>query len=49
VYLTYTWLAVYDLPVSAPVLVRGADARLAARLADRLADDGFNRVVVVTR
>ena len=48
VYLTYTWLAVHNLPLSALVLVRGADARLVATFANRLADDGFTRVVTVT-
>jgi hypothetical protein len=31
------------------VLVQGADARLEAIVADRLADDGFTRVIAVTR
>lgn len=49
VYLTYALQAAHDLPSSTPVLVHGADARLVAIVADRLADDGFTRVVAVTR
>jgi hypothetical protein len=49
VHLTYALQAAHDLPSSAPVLVQGADARLVAIVADRLADDGFTRVIAVTR
>lgn len=48
-------LTVYDnqaagkLPDSTPVLVRGADLRLAATVAQRLADNGFSRVWMVVQ
>lgn len=38
-----------DLPNSTPVLVRGADQRLAATVAQRLSDNGFSRVWLVVR
>jgi hypothetical protein len=41
--------AARDLPGTAPVLVRGADQRLAATVAQRLADGGFTRVWLVLR
>jgi len=37
------------LPNSAPVLVRGADLRQAARVANRLTDAGFSRVILVAQ
>jgi len=40
--------AAHDLPNSAPVLVRGADQRLAAATADRLAAAGHTNVWLVT-
>lgn len=41
--------AAQDLPDSAPVLVRGADLRLAALAADRLAEAGHANVWLVTQ
>lgn len=41
--------AARDLPSTTPVLVRGADQRLAATVAQRLADAGFTRVWLVVR
>jgi hypothetical protein len=45
----YGLQASHDLRPDAPVLVRGADLRLAAAAADRIADAGFTRVFLVTR
>lgn len=44
----YGLQAAQDLPDSAPVLVRGGDLALAARVADRLAAGGFPNVWLVT-
>ena len=41
--------AANNLPNSAPVLVEGADMRQAARVANRLTDAGFSRVILVVR
>ncbi len=41
--------AAHDLPRTAPVLVRGADLRLAAAVANRLSDEGYTQVWLVTR
>ncbi|GAB1384761.1 MAG TPA: hypothetical protein PL024_11665 [Thauera sp.] len=43
----YQYVA-YDAPRDMPVLVRGQDLGLAARLADRLANAGFDPVFLVT-
>jgi hypothetical protein len=45
----YGLQAAHGLPPGAPVFVRGADLRLAAAAADRIADAGFTRVFLVTR
>lgn len=45
----YALQAAHDVHSSAPVLVHGDDLRLAARVADRLAANGFRQVVLVTR
>jgi hypothetical protein len=42
-------MAAKDLPADAPVFVTGADAALAARAVDALSDQGFTRVMLVTR
>lgn len=44
----YGMQAVTDADNHVPVLVRGADLRLAAAVADRLAEAGFTRVFLVT-
>jgi hypothetical protein len=49
VLMVYGDQAARDLPNSTPVLVRGADPRLAATVAQRLADAGFSRVWLVAR
>jgi len=41
--------AAHDLPSDAPVLVRGAELRLAATLANRLDDAGLSHVFLVSR
>jgi len=41
--------AAMNLPDSAPFFVRGSDQRLAASVADRLAEAGMPRVFLVTR
>ena len=48
VLMVYGSQAARGLPNSTPVLVRGAEARLAATVAQRLADAGFSRVWLVT-
>lgn len=48
VLLVYGQQAAHDLDLRAPVLVRGGDPRLAAVVANRLADEGFSRVFLVT-
>ena len=44
----YGLQAAHSLDHTAPVLVRGADLRLAAVVANRLQDNGFTRVFLVT-
>lgn len=48
VWIAYGMQAAHDLPSSAPVFVSGADLRLAAGVANRLADDGMSRVFLLT-
>lgn len=48
VYVAYGMQAAHNLPASAPIFVFGADLRLAARVVNRLADDGMSRVFLVT-
>lgn len=48
VLIAYGMQAAHDLPASAPVFVSGADLRLAASVANRLADGGMSRVFLVT-
>jgi hypothetical protein len=45
----YGLQASHGLQLDAPVFVRGANLRLAAAAADRIADAGFTRVFLVTR
>jgi hypothetical protein len=49
VWSAYSLQASHGLQPDAPVFVRGADLRLAAAAADRIADAGFTRVFLVTR
>ncbi len=48
VWTAYGMQAAHNLPHSAPVFVTGSDLRLAATVANRLADDGMSRVFLVT-
>jgi hypothetical protein len=45
----YGLQAAYNLPDGVPVLVGGADLRLAAGVVDRLSAGGYERVFLVTR
>ncbi len=47
--IAYGMQAAHDLPNSAPVLVRSADLRLGAAIANRLSDIGYSQVWLVTR
>jgi len=47
--LVYSLLAAMSLPVSAPVLIDGADQRTAAALVDRLAAHGVDNTWLVTQ
>jgi hypothetical protein len=47
--IAYGMQAAHDLPDSAPVLVRAADLRLGAAIANRLSDAGYSQVWLVTR
>lgn len=49
VLVAYGLQAAHDLDTQAPVLVRGSDQRLAATVVNRLHDNGFQRVFLVTR
>jgi hypothetical protein len=49
VLLVYGVQAAHNLDVSAPVLVRGKDLRLAAAAANRLEAHGFTQVFLVTQ
>jgi len=47
--IVYALQAAHGLQPDAPVFVRGADLRLAAATADRIAEAGYSRVFLVTR
>ena len=47
--LAYALQAAHDLPNSTPILVRSADLRLGASVANRLLEGGYSNVWLVTR